>query len=806
VRINDVLFGQKPVVLKKARIKEISVWRYGAAGVVYASMAAILCVACSSAPQPSKAARERQSVQNTAATEVGPASNSQARKPLVIQGTGKLYASPGSGAQPGFPPGEPIVNSSAVPNQNTATGVPGSSTPLPAGSGVSPQMPPPPPPSAGDGFQLNFVDTDINAVVGAVLGDGLNLPYLVDPQVKGIISLQAQRALSADEVLAALEGALRIQGVAMIKVDNVYHIVPMKEAMRRVPGIQVPDKLSHGFGVYVVPLQYVSAVEMQKTLQPFMSEGGVLRVDDGRNLLLVGGTRQEVSTLLNVIATFDVDWMAGMSFGLYPLEYVDAKTLSGELEEVFADEKSPINGVVRFVPLSRLNSLMVVTAQPKYLKDVESWIKRLDQNVSTPGRRIYVYDVQNSKADDLADALNQILGVRSSSSETHPQSSSSRSTQNSATGNAFSTQGAQGTSAMSNSFQAGTGSNSFPGGGGASAGTSSSPTTTAAKSAFESDGLRIVPSAENNSLLILASPSEFAVIDAALKKLDVLPIEVLIEASIAEVTLTKDLRYGLQWNYLSKKGPITYSENGGTIAQQFPGFSFLYTGSANISAVLNAMESLTKVHVLSSPKLVVLNNHEAALQVGNQVPIVTQSAVSTVGQNSPIVNSVDMKDTGVILRVTPRANVSGRVLLEVTQEVSDVIPTTTSSINSPTIEQRKFSSVVAVRDGETIALGGLITDSKTRTSSGIPFLREIPVLGNLFGSDDHNTTRTELVVLITPHVIRTSDESEDAMEELRREFHDLHKLVPQWQQSGSGGTQKLSKPGGAESGKGKGGE
>jgi general secretion pathway protein D len=637
--------------------------------------------------------------------------------------------------------------------------------------------------------------------VGAVLGDGLGLPYVVDPQVKGTITLQAQRALSADEVLAALEGALRIQGVAMVNVDNVYHIVPIKEAMRRVSGLQAPEKLAPGFGVYIVPLQYVSAVEMQKTLQPFMSEGGVLRLDEGRNLLLLGGTRQEISTLLNVIKTFDVDWMTGMSFGLYPLEYVDAKTLAGELDEVFSDPKSPINGVVRFVPLARLNSLMVVTAQPRYLKDVEQWIKRLDQSVSTPGRRIYVYDVQNSKADELADSLNQILSIRSSG-ETRTQSASSHSTQSSGTGTPFSTPGAQGTPATFGSAQTGAVSNGLVGAGATGTAVASNTTSTTPKNALEGEGLRIVPSAENNSLLILASPSEFAVVDAALKKLDVLPIEVLIEASIAEVTLTDDLRYGLQWSYKPKEGTLTYSENSGNIVQQFPGLSFLYSAKANISAVLNALETLTKVRVLSSPKLVVLNNHEAALQVGDQVPIVTQAAVSTVGQNSPIVNSVDLKDTGVILRVTPRANVSGRVVLEVTQEVSDVVPTTTSSINSPTIQQRKFSSVVAVRDGETIALGGLIKDTTSRSGSGIPLLRRIPLLGGLFGSDDHNTTRTELIVLITPHVIRTGDETEDAMDDLRREFKGLRRLVPQWQERAGDGTQKPSIQGRAGAAKG----
>ncbi|MEP7246143.1 MAG: secretin N-terminal domain-containing protein, partial [Gammaproteobacteria bacterium] len=269
------------------------------------------------------------------------------------------------------------------------------------------------PPAGGDGFQLNFTDTDIAAVIAAVLGDGLNLPYVIDPQIKGNITLQATRPLTRDEVLVALESALRVQGAALIDENGVYHVVPNKDASRRVSSLQSITKGAKGFGIYIVPLQFVGAAEMEKILQPFAPEGGIQRVDEARNLLLLAGTSQEVSTLLNVVRTFDVDWLAGMSFGLFPLEYVDAKTIAGELGEIFTGSKSPINGVVRFVPLARLNSIMVVTPQAKYLKDVETWIKRLDLGSSTPGRRIYVYDVQNGKADDLAHSLSQILSIDS---------------------------------------------------------------------------------------------------------------------------------------------------------------------------------------------------------------------------------------------------------------------------------------------------------------------------------------------------------------------------------------------------------
>ena len=703
------------------------------------------------------------------------------------------------------PPASNAVQTAAT--ANTATQIPaadatrsGNSIPLPApliiqGSGtlaVPPRKDETTAESAGNGFQLNFVDTEISAVVGAVLGDGLNLPYVVDPQVKGNITLQAARPLSKDEVLAALEAALRIQGLALIDVNGVYHVVPAKDASRRITNLQLAGLGTRGYGIYVVPLQYVSATEMEKILQPFAPDGGILRVDEARNLLLLAGTGQEITTLLNVVKTFDVDWLTGMSFGLYPLEYVDAKTLAGELAEVFTNAKSPIAGVVRLVPLTRLNAIMVVTPQPRYLKDVEEWIRRLDLGATTPGRRIYVYDVQNGKADDLAASLSHILSLSYDPGNSNKQASmGSGSGGSSAFGANRSTFGGGSTPGIGMGVSGG-GAGMSNGSLGTGVG-QAAPVAPVAGGAMQNPGtgtlesatLKIVPNAENNSLLIFASPSEFAVIEAALKRLDVLPIQVLIEASIAEVTLTNELKYGLQWSHVLKNGSLTFSEaSSGAINQQFPGLSYLYTGSQSIQAVLNALETLTTVRVISAPKLVVLNNREAELEVGDQVPIAVQSSVSTNDPGAPIVNSIQMQSTGVILHVTPRANKSGNIILDVSQEVSDVVPTTTSTINSPTINERRISSTVAVRDGETIALGGLISDSRTNNRDGIPYLRRIPIIGDLFGSTDKTGTRTELIVLLTPRVIRSDEESRSVMLELESEFQGLKKEMPQFVHEG----------------------
>ena len=286
------------------------------------------------------------------------------------------------------------------------------------------------------------------------------------------------------------------------------------------------------------------------------------------------------------------------------------------------------------------------------------------------------------------------------------------------------------------------------------------------------DFIRIVPSEENNSIVIMATPSEFGVIESALKRIDIAPRQVLVEVTLAEVGLTDELRYGLQWHFEFGDNQVTFGQSPQPSAE-LPGFAWTHTSSSDASAVLNALESISDVQVISAPKLLVLNNHSATLQIGDEVPVPTASAISTNNANAPIVNTIQYRDTGVILTVTPRINEGGLVMLDVQQEVSTVVETSTSGIDAPTIQQRRMTSTVAVQNGSTIALGGLIRSSITRSDSGIPFLKDIPLLGNAFKNSDNVERRSELVILLTPRIIRNVDETREAMEYLQREFRSL---------------------------------
>jgi general secretion pathway protein D len=293
--------------------------------------------------------------------------------------------------------------------------------------------------------------------------------------------------------------------------------------------------------------------------------------------------------------------------------------------------------------------------------------------------------------------------------------------------------------------------------------------------------VRIVADEKNNNVVIFARPRDYQMIEETLTKLDVVPLQVLIEATIAEVTLTNDLQYGLQYFIHEHSNQFIFGSTTASITSAtslsgiFPGFNYILRGS-NANVVLNLLSAITNVHVVSSPELLVLDHQTASLLVGNQVPIPTAQVQSTVTSGAPLVNTIQYVDTGVILKVSPRVNVSGLITLDIGQEVSSVAndaTTATTNALGPTISQRRIQSTITVQDGETVALGGLIQDSNSLTKTGLPFLSEVPVLGALFRSTDHSVARTELLVLLSPRVLHNPADARAATEELRNRLRAL---------------------------------
>jgi general secretion pathway protein D len=588
---------------------------------------------------------------------------------------------------------------------------------------------------------LNFVNTDIHEVAKAVLGDMLGLNYTVAPGVQGAVTVKLNHALPREAVLPTLDTIFRMNGAAIVNSNGIVRVVPVAEAPKQALPINSSSG-EKGFGMQVVTLNYLSTDEIQKLLAPVANQGSLVPVETAQNVLIITGTQEERSSMLNLISTFDVDWLSGMSFALFPMKEANARDVVREVWEVLGTQSGPLGKVIRLVPFDRLNAVLVITSQPKYLSKIKTWITRLDVDQAPSDQKIWVYSVQNGRATDLAGTLNKLIGGgRDQPAGKAPKQPIPPPPPPIAFND------------LTSATQ-----------------TAPAPEQQPGETQDQGNGPKVIADDTTNSLIIKGTKAQFAVIEAALKKLDIVPLQVRIEAVVAEVTLTDDLNYGVQYLFSHKHltSVLTDASNV-SVSPALPGFSAFVT-SSHINTVLDLLRSITDVHVISSPQLMVLNNQTATLQVGDEVPIATGSAVSTLTSGAPIVNSIEMKDTGVILKVTPRVNASGMVLMDIAQEVSDVSQTTTSTLDSPTISERKITSSVAVRDGETIALGGLIKDTTTNSKTGIPVLQDIPVVGALFGDNGVNKERTELLALITPRVVKSDKDVYEVTEDMREQM------------------------------------
>jgi general secretion pathway protein D len=640
-------------------------------------------------------------------------------------------------------------------------------------------------------INLRFDGTDIREFVKVVLGDVLKVNYIVDPTVMGTVTLQTTSPLRNDDVLPFFERVLVANGAALLREGSLYRIVP-RAAAARSADLVTGGSPGAGYRTQVIPLQFIAAAEMQRILGSVVADQASLRIDAARNLIVISGTAAEVQAVQDTIAVFDVDWLRGMSLGLYPLRNVSPATLEGELRRVLsatagqtdAGGGSVLDGIVRLVPLERLTSLLVVSSTAAGLREVEAWIRRLDQPAESAGQRLYVYPVQNAKASELAEILGAIFQSRTAVRNTDSSSNGSRAL------SGASRRSTSGIGAVAPTFApvqirppapSSTPAPPAP----RSANTFATGNELASDPLAISDGgsLQIIADDLRNSLVILAAPEQYKMIESAVRQLDVVPLQVMIEARILEVALHNDLSYGVEWffknNHLNGDGHGQGTLDSGPpgIAALAPGFAYTVIDSADrVQFALNLLATESDVNVLSSPTLMVLDNQTATINVGDEIPVPSRQSISTIGADSPTVNEITFRQTGITLSVTPRVSSSGLVTMEIQQQVSTAGTTTTSSIDAPTIQNRQIDSVVAINSGETIVLGGLMQKQASTSGSGVPGLRKIPFIGKLFGQTSNNKSRTELLVLITPRVVRNREDVRSITDEFRRKLPQLQKL------------------------------
>jgi general secretion pathway protein D len=671
-------------------------------------------------------------------------------------------------------------------------------------------------PIDGTPVSFSFEEAPVADVVRTILGDILKTDYVLHPPLSGTVTLSTRAAIPPDRAVFLLESALQANGLALMRDARGSYHVGRPDALKGIGGAVRQaggGPLPPGYGSIVVPLQYIGAAEMATILKPMMPADALVRVDNLRNLLVLAGTRTQAEGWLDLVNTFDVDLLKGMSVGVFPLKHASIKEVEAALRLVSGGgasaaatgtnsatsatalaaggagqtslgESNPLFGALRIMPIERLNSILVVTPRAAYLDEARRWIERLDQpsdNGAEP--QLFIYQVKNVNARHLASVLSGIFGGQSGTGSVANSGVSPGLT--SATGSSMGQPVASNSLANTASSGLGLRSGGLLSGAGSNPGARTGGQTGATQPAVSANigGVRVIADELNNSVLVWGSRSEYAKIETTLKRLDLPLTQVLIEASIIEVTLNDDLEYGLEWAFKDSRATTDYTGIGtlnAATSSRSPltalgnGFSYaLKNPAGNVTALLRALSTKTTVKVIASPSLMVLDNHAASIAVGTQTPI--QSGTTSNLEGTVTTTNIQYKDTGVNLMVTPSVNSGNIVTMQVDQSVTDV-GAKDEVTNQRAFLQRQLSSKVAVRSGESIVMGGLIQERGTTSKSGVPILHTLPVVGNLFGSTAKDGARTELIVVITPRVVRSDIDIREVSDDLRDRMKGLQTI------------------------------
>jgi len=656
--------------------------------------------------------------------------------------------------------------------------------------------------AAASGYDLNFENAPVATVAKVILGDVLNVGYTIDPRVQGTVTLASVRPVAKADALYVLENALRMSGVALVRDRNGYRLLPSAEA--GPGGIDRTASAEAGQGISVVPLRYVSAQTVFKLLDAFGVKASTLRPDNGRNTLMITGSGSDRAAAIDTILNFDADWMKGQSVGIFPVRNSTPEPLITELEKIMDSGDGGLSqNVVKFQAISRLNSIMVVSQKPEYLKRAGTWIARLDKS-DTEAANMKSYPLRYGNAKLMVALLNEMLiGGASGSASTSLDNASSQISPGA--GISMSSSGTNPVASLSALPTPGAGASvSVTGVGGSSLSARPAPApgqqdslsgNTPASGAKAGSGgylpnVRITADITNNAILVYANNESQRIVEQTIRQIDRPQRQIAIEATIAEVTLNDQLNYGVQYFLASQKGSISNTIPGitstGTTAIEpasnavnaaagallgrvVPGFNLLVGAENSPRVILDALHNITNVKVLSNPSLVVLDNQAATLQVGDQVPFSTGTA-TVLTANNTVVNTIDYKNTGIILRVLPRANATGNVVLDIEQEISSVAGGSTGSL-TPTISQRRVKSSIAVTSGQTVLLAGLISETENKQRQGIPLLDSIPGMGDAFSHQTTARARTELILFIRPTLIRDPVDAHVIAEEMRSKMN-----------------------------------
>ncbi len=591
-----------------------------------------------------------------------------------------------------------------------------------------------------DTFSATYVGADARVVVNEILGDYLGLDYSIAPEINGQVTMRIDGVNSRNAALDALRSSLQPLNVSVVEQGDFVAVMTSRgEGGPSQPSVMAPgDPSPPGGGVVVMTPRYIAPTRLAELLVPFASASAVALSDDTRRFIILRGDEATISAASAAAAMFDVDWFSQVSTGSFQLNHITPRDLIAELKPILG----PAAATVEFVPMERMSRLVVLSRSPQTLDVIHGWVAQLDVPSAQLSAGLLIYEARHLSAEELAESVRELGGAATS----YPPSANT----------------ALSTPSQSVDGLAETTASDFP----------SAPPP--APGAFS-----VTTNASRNMVIVRGDADQLSDAERLLRALDEAKTQVMIEAAIIEVTLNDELQFGVNWSGIEDRLTATFSDvPSGQVTSAFPGAALTYVNT-DIEAAINLLASVTEIEVVSRPSVIALNNEIANLQVGDQVPIVTQSAVSVIDPAAPIVNQTEYRDTGIILNVTPRVRGGGLVELEVEQEASQVARTTSSGIDSPTIQQRKIASKLLVPTGQSVALGGLISTARTSTATGVPLLMDVPLFGQLFRSNADFVERTELIVFLTPRVLYDPQDAVAETDRMRAAFAKLEaELAP----------------------------
>ncbi len=732
-----------------------------------------------------------------------------------------------------------VLISTAMFGQQAPTAPAPAAAPAPAPVPAQTQ-PAQPPPTVPGGLNLN--NASLLEVIN-LLAQDLHINYILDASVKGgTVTINTYGAVRDVDLRPLLETILRMNGLAMVQVGNMYRIIPAANIGRQpvspiseADGAKLPD--DERVVLNLVFLRYMTSAEMSKVLTPFLGDGAQMTSYDPANLLILLDNSRNMRRTLDLIAMFDSEGFAGQRVRAYTVKNGRPTDMAKELDEVFkaysfGNEKG---GAVRFIALDRINTILSVAPNPGAFAEVDKWIEKLDAPAKIVAGSVdnYVYKLKYARAENVGIVVMQLYGMPVSAAMNYGAGGYGGYSGMGGAGGVGGygaggygaggygaagygggnySGGAYGNGGYGANAYGGYGANTYGGAGystmntapaatGGGVATTATATTAGvagtatrdqtgtylvAGSGYGYSGPRIIPNQFDNTLLVQGSPQQWEQIKHLLDQLDIPPRQVLIDAKIYEVDLTGEFSLGVE-SYLQAKTTagsrqLTGSSNAGNSAQLALSAGTLVGQSRQLLALLSANESRTRAKVLSAPSVVATDSIPASITVGDSVPTLTSQAVAGGIQqagSSLFTNTISNTSTGIGLNILARVNPSGVVTMVINQNVTAPVPTTTSNIDSPSFSQRNVSTQVTVEDGDTVAIGGIITESTTEASTGIPLLHRLPYIGAAFGSKNNTTQRTELIIFLTPRVIYDTTQMADATEELKEKVKGLRKVIGQ---------------------------